>query len=159
MARQKQEWDTHTISWNLGRGQTENSQSLQIKNMTRFHCRSIPSEQAVLNLATKLCLSHFVHADLFSMICLLSNSLLTQTSPARQTFAFPDLISRNSLAMTKPSISHAGNTSPISLQLPLHLCRSFPLQASISCNKNSDEEQITLHAWCWFWHLVTKESC
>lgn len=103
-------------------------------------------------------LQSLVHVNLFSVICLLFNSLLTQTIPTRQTLLSLTLISRNALAMTKSYISHTENASPISLQMSVWLCRTFLLQASISCEKNSSDEQITLHAWCWSWHLVTKEN-
>lgn len=49
-------------------GQTKNSENLEMKNM-----RIISSEQSLLNLATEHCfLSLFVHAGVFSMICLLT---------------------------------------------------------------------------------------
>lgn len=68
------------------------------------------------------------------------------------------LIRRNALAMAKLYISHTENAFPISLQISVWLCRTFLLQASISCEKNSSEEQIILHAWCWSWHLVANEN-
>lgn len=123
--------------------------------MPRCHCSSVASDQTVLSLPTNFASSLF-HVDLFSVICLLSNSLLTQTIPIRQTLLSLTLIRRNALAMAKVYISYIENASPISLQMSVWLCRTFLLQASVSCEKNSSEEQITLYAW--YWSLVTKEK-
>lgn len=101
--------------------------------------------------------SSLFHVNLFSAICLLTNSLFTQIIPTRQTLLSLTLIRRNALAIAKLYISYMESASPISLQMSVWLCRTPLLQASISC-ENPSEEQIALYAWYWSWHLVTKDN-
>lgn len=134
--------------------------------MPRLHCPSIPSEQPVLNLASKLCLlSHFVHVDLFSMICPLSNSLLIQTSPTRQTFAFPDANQQKCSGydwalyfISRTCISHTLTAACASAQ-DFSITGEHFLQEELSWGKNKTACMVLVLAFGHQGELLAQSGC